>query len=92
MPSALLVDYRLRGGLDGLAAIARLHVALRQEVPAVLVSGESSAEELARIKKSGFLLLHKPVPPARLRSALAFLLSMNRPLQASSRSSSTPQP
>jgi CheY-like chemotaxis protein len=78
MPSALLVDYRLRGGLDGLAAIAKLHMALGQDVPAALVSGESSAEELARIKKSGFLLLHKPVPPARLRSALAFLFAAGR--------------
>jgi len=78
IPSALLVDYRLRGGLDGLAAIARLRAALNRQVPAALVSGESSADELARIKESGFLLLHKPVPPARLRSALAFLLAAGR--------------
>ena len=56
--------------------------ALGQDVPAMLVSGESSAEELTRIKASGLLLLHKPVPPAKLRSALAFVLSMDRPLQA----------
>lgn len=74
-PSALLVDYRLRGGLDGLAAIAQLRQAIGKEVPAMLVSGESSADELARIKASGFLMLHKPVPPAKLRSALAHLLS-----------------
>ena len=75
IPSVLLVDYRLRGGQDGLAAIAWLRTALSRDVPAVLVSGESSAEELARIKASGFLLLHKPVPPAKLRSALAYLLA-----------------
>ena len=75
IPSVLLVDYRLQGGQDGLAAIAWLRTALSRDVPAVLVSGESSAEELARIKGSGFLLLHKPVPPAKLRSALAFLLA-----------------
>ena len=78
-PSALLVDYRLRGGQDGLAAIARLRAALGRDIPAVLISGESSAEELARIKASGFLLLHKPVPPAKLRSALAFLFAADSP-------------
>ena len=75
VPSVLLVDYRLRGGLDGLAAIGRLRAAVGESVPAMLVSGESSADELARIKASGFLVLHKPVPPAKLRSALAHLLS-----------------
>ena len=65
---------RLRDGDDGLNAIARLREAVGREIPAVLISGESSTAELARIKASGFLLLHKPVPPAKLRSALAFLL------------------
>ena len=78
IPSALLVDYRLRAGLDGLRAIARIRAALGQDVPAMLVSGESSAEELSRIKASGLLLLHKPVPPAKLRSALAFVLAMDQ--------------
>jgi hypothetical protein len=43
-------------------------------VPALLVSGESSGAELARIKASGIPLLHKPVPPARLRAALLYVL------------------
>jgi len=73
-PSALLVDYRLRGGEDGLSAIVGLRTALGRDVPAVLVSGESSADELALIKASGFPLLHKPVPPARLRTAVAYML------------------
>ncbi len=73
-PEALLVDYRLRGGMDGLRAIAQLRDSLGADIPAILISGESSVEELARIKDSGLLLLHKPVMPAKLRSALAFVL------------------
>jgi signal transduction histidine kinase/ActR/RegA family two-component response regulator len=72
-PDAMIVDFRLAHGANGLEAIA----ALRERfgaVPAVLVSGASSADELARIEASGILLLHKPVPPARLRSVLAHLL------------------
>ena len=72
-PDAMVVDFRLARGADGLDVIA----ALRERfgpIPAVLVSGASSAEDLARIEMSGVLLLHKPVPPARLRSVLAHLL------------------
>lgn len=74
-PDALLVDYRLREGVDGLRAIDELRKVLGDNIPAILISGESSVEELARIKRSGLLLLHKPVMPAKLRSALAFVLA-----------------
>ena len=43
-------------------------------IPAVLVSGESGTLELARIQATGMPLLHKPLPPARLRSMLTHLL------------------
>jgi signal transduction histidine kinase/ActR/RegA family two-component response regulator len=72
-PDAMIVDFRLAQGTDGLDAIK----ALRDHfgaIPAVLISGASSADDLARIEVSGILLLHKPVPPARLRSVLAHLL------------------
>jgi signal transduction histidine kinase/CheY-like chemotaxis protein len=78
IPAALLVDYLLRGGRDGVSAIGWLRQELGLSVPAIVVSGESSAEELAHIHASGLLLLHKPVPPARLRSALSFLLAAGR--------------
>jgi CheY-like chemotaxis protein len=73
-PDVLVVDYRLAGGADGLIAIAELRSRFGRDVPALLVSGESSGAELARIKASGIPLLHKPVPPARLRAALLYVL------------------
>ena len=73
-PDVLVVDYRLAGGADGLMAIAELRSRFGRDVPALLVSGESSGAELARIKASGIPLLHKPVPPARLRAALVYVL------------------
>ncbi|HEX6137781.1 MAG TPA: ATP-binding protein [Casimicrobiaceae bacterium] len=74
-PDALIVDFRLAKGGDGLATIAALRAAFGRPVPAVLVSGESGPGELARIQASGISLLHKPLPPARLRSVLAHLLA-----------------
>ena len=72
-PEAMLVDFRLGDGIDGLETIAVLRRAFGSATPAVLVSGESGTLELARVKASGVTLLHKPLPPARLRSLLAHL-------------------
>ncbi len=73
-PDALIADFRLPEGRDGIDAINRVRQALAHDIPAIVVSGESSSEELARITAAGFLLLHKPVAPARLRAALSHLL------------------
>jgi signal transduction histidine kinase/ActR/RegA family two-component response regulator len=72
-PDAMIVDFRLAHGIDGLDAIRTLRDRFGA-IPAVLVSGASSADDLARIEASGVLLLHKPVPPARLRSIVAHLV------------------
>ncbi|WP_310385727.1 hybrid sensor histidine kinase/response regulator [Roseateles sp.] len=67
---AIVADYRLRGGHTGIEAINMLRAACSDAVPALLVSGESSPEQLAQMKASGFACMSKPVRPARLRSWL----------------------
>ncbi|MBK6336256.1 MAG: response regulator [Betaproteobacteria bacterium] len=74
-PDAMIVDYRLVGSVDGLAAIAELRARFGRDLPAILISGESSSAHLARIDASGIPLLHKPVPPAKLRAALQYTLA-----------------
>ncbi|MEO6564733.1 MAG: ATP-binding protein [Casimicrobiaceae bacterium] len=74
-PDILLVDFRLSRQQDGIDAIRRLRALLGVEVPAIIISGESTADELARIREAGFLLLHKPVSPAKLRASLSHLLA-----------------
>jgi CheY-like chemotaxis protein len=75
VPEAMVVDFRLPGGHDGITAVAMLRSSFGRSVPALIVSGESSSEELARIERSGLMLLHKPIAPARLRAALSYLLT-----------------
>ncbi|MFO1398545.1 MAG: ATP-binding protein [Burkholderiales bacterium] len=77
-PDAVVVDYRLPGGRDGLAAIAAVRAACQREIPAVIVSGESSSAELARVQAAGIPLLQKPASPAKLRAMLDFLLKRAR--------------
>jgi signal transduction histidine kinase/ActR/RegA family two-component response regulator len=78
-PDAMIVDFRLGADGDGLDAIASVRKRFGCDIPAVLVSGESAAEKLARITASGVPLLHKPLPPARLRSMLAYLVVSRSP-------------
>jgi len=69
-PQAIVADYRLRGGRTGIEAIAALRAACGSTLPALLVSGDSSPEQLALMQASGFACMSKPVRPARLRGWL----------------------
>jgi signal transduction histidine kinase/ActR/RegA family two-component response regulator len=67
---AAIVDLQLRGS-SGLDAVQALRAAAGgAPMPALLVSGASSAGRLAELKASGFEWLTKPAAPARLRSWL----------------------
>ncbi|MBV8835864.1 MAG: response regulator [Alphaproteobacteria bacterium] len=72
-PDLLICDYRLRGGENGIAAIARLRSALAAEMPAILITGDTAPDRIREASASGCLLLHKPVPNGRLRAAIANL-------------------
>ncbi|MCC7215458.1 MAG: response regulator [Burkholderiales bacterium] len=74
-PDAMVVDYRLPLGRSGIDAIAAVRAALGRDVPAIVVSGESASDQIARIRDAGFTLLFKPVAPAKLRAALAHMLA-----------------
>jgi signal transduction histidine kinase/CheY-like chemotaxis protein len=73
-PDVVLADLRLGHAVDGIGVVEQLRARLGR-VPALLISGDTGARELARVKESGLLLLTKPVAPARLRSALHALLT-----------------
>lgn len=75
-PDILITDLRLGGATDGLALIAAARPrAGRAALPAVLISGDTAPESLARIQAAGVPMLHKPVRPARLRALMHRLLS-----------------
>lgn len=66
-PQVIIADYRLEGGETGLDAIAMVvenQKALCGEMfrlPALLISGDTSPQELARVAGAGYRMLHKPV-------------------------------
>jgi CheY-like chemotaxis protein len=82
LPDLIISDYRLRGETTGIQAIEQLRRAFRAEIPAFLISGDTAPERLRDASDNGLHLLHKPVPPMRLRAMLNQLLR-TRPVIAS---------
>ncbi|AOG23784.1 ATP-binding response regulator [Acidovorax sp. RAC01] len=67
--NALVVDMRLPGGDDGIAAIARIRHALGHAAPALLVTADAhQADVKLRAAAAGLPLLPKPVAPMKLRA------------------------
>ena len=60
----------LVGGPDGLDAIALVHRLCGAHVPALLITGDTSPDEMQRMVDSGHPVLFKPVQPRRLYDAL----------------------
>jgi len=70
----LIVDYRLAGETTGLDAVSRVRRSADTEIPALVITGDTAPERLREARKSGYPLLHKPVQPARLRSAMQHVM------------------
>ena len=69
---ALVADYHLRGGDDGLRAIDALRTAWADAaLPALIVTGETAPQRLAPLAASGAAWLAKPLDPDRLKVWLA---------------------
>jgi two-component system, sensor histidine kinase len=74
-PALVVSDYRLRGQQNGSAAIAALRAQLGDDLPALLITGDTAPDRLREALASGIPLLHKPVPPDELYRQLATLLA-----------------
>lgn len=67
---ALLVDYRLPGGVTGPQAVEQISLRLGRRLPAILITGDTAPERLREAAASGLPLLHKPLDPDALLRAL----------------------
>ena len=70
----ILSDLHLGEGEDGLDAIDNVRRLCRQQVPAILITGDTSGDEMRRVAASGHPVLFKPMQPRRLFEALHNLL------------------
>lgn len=70
IPDLIISDYRLAGDHDGIDAIRMIRESQGVDMPALIITGESSSDELHAIRASGLPVLFKPASAARLRSAI----------------------
>ena len=66
----VLSDLRLANKEDGIAAIERVRAVYGAPLPAVLITGDTSADEVKRAHDSGHQVLFKPVRPRELYALL----------------------
>jgi signal transduction histidine kinase/CheY-like chemotaxis protein len=69
-PDLVISDYHLANGKTGIEAIERIDAAFGASIPAILISGDTAPERLRDARDKGYILLHKPVDPARLRAVM----------------------
>ncbi len=82
VPDLVLSDYRLRNEESGLDAISVVRESIDKEVPAVIITGDTSPSRLKEIDASGIPVLHKPVDTADLLDLVGKLLPKSRILAA----------
>jgi len=73
-PHAILADFRLQDGHNGIDAIEAVRRHFGQEIPAALITGDTDPARLKEARQAGFTLLQKPTPAHRLAALLEFLL------------------
>jgi signal transduction histidine kinase/CheY-like chemotaxis protein len=69
-PDLIISDYHLASGKTGIRAIEQINAAFGSSIPAILTSGDTAPEPLRNAKDRGYILLHKPVDPMRLRAVM----------------------
>ncbi|MBP2292375.1 PAS domain-containing hybrid sensor histidine kinase/response regulator [Azospirillum rugosum] len=69
-PAVILADYRLREGRTGTEAIRDVCDLYRRAIPSIIITGDTAPERIREAEASGISVLHKPVTPPVLLSAL----------------------
>ncbi len=69
-PQLILSDYRLRNQATGAQAIDQLRAYWGNDIPAILLTGDTSRERLREAMSTGIPLLHKPVSPQQLHQMI----------------------
>jgi signal transduction histidine kinase len=72
-PDVLICDYRLRDNEDGVGVIEVLRNEFNDDIPALLITGDTDPEQIRIIAASGLAVLHKPLREDELNDAICAL-------------------
>ena len=74
-PDVLITDFRLAENVTGIDVIKALQTKYQQDIPALIVTGDTDQKRIKKMNTGHWQVLHKPVPAAKLR---AFLRSVQK--------------
>jgi two-component system, chemotaxis family, CheB/CheR fusion protein len=78
-PDLIVADYNLPQGLTGVETVAGLRDTLDHEIPAIILTGDISADTLREIAQRGHLHLNKPVKAKELIALIQHRLAESQP-------------
>ncbi len=78
----LIADYHLDNDQNGVDAVARINARRGRPIPALMITANYSNELKQQIREQGHTLMHKPVRPMKLKTAMSHLLGKGRRGQA----------
>ncbi len=74
-PDLILVDYRLKNGVTGDKALSQIEQATGIDCEVIIITGETSEDDLREINSCGYKVLQKPVSAKKLLGAVKEALS-----------------
>lgn len=77
-PAAIIADYRLHDRETGIEAIKKITARFNKKIPGFLITGDTAPDRLQEAQVSGYQILHKPLPPAKLRALLSYVVQSKK--------------
>ncbi len=74
MPDIIISDYRLRNGRTGGEVITVLRDHFNEDIPAIIVTGDTAVDRIQEAHQFGVKILHKPVKSSELKQFITSLL------------------
>lgn len=71
LPLLIISDYRLGNQVNGIEAIEHVRDEYnREELPALLITGDTDSKDLIKLQQSGIAVMHKPVDTRKLKALI----------------------
>ena len=77
VPDLLISDYGLLNG-DGIQAIEVVRDEFMKDIPAIIITGDTSVESFSKLRESGFKILYKPTTGPQLIAVIEEVLMAAR--------------
>jgi len=71
VPRLILADHRLPGSANGVEVAQQVAITLGVDIPTIIVTGDVDDNHIRDIREQGYVVLCKPVRPAKLRAAIS---------------------